>query len=346
MWGGVKKDLFRDFYSDRIIIAMSSNLFINGKWGCLPENQWKTDDCCRVFHDCWDYSFTNSSDDCFNNSDFKKAVKEFNDFVQNEYSKYYGVGNYRPLFRGQACDKWPPLPGVLREDFIQSVYAQNRLDGMTISNITMQIISLERNILKLFRKEGYSLVNPDTTDSKWYALAQHHGLPTRLLDWSNSPLVALWMAVEHSADQEDGCIYSINYAPKEAYKEKVSFWTEDRQEELMQYLMGENKSDINEDIFKNEMIIHINPNKFSPRLVSQHAHFTLHTPATKDSKLPCNLSIEDVYDSSQFTIKKEYKRYYRTYLMQLGIQRWSLWPDLDNIARGIRDANIVTRKGN
>ena len=43
-------------------------------------------------------------------------------------------------------------------------------------------------------------------DWEWVALAQHHGLPTRLLDWTRNPLVALYFACQGAHDQ-DGAVY-------------------------------------------------------------------------------------------------------------------------------------------
>ncbi len=44
----------------------------------------------------------------------------------------------------------------------------------------------------------------------WLAVAQHHGLPTRLLDWSGSVLVAAFFATQDRSPEEDGIIYSVS----------------------------------------------------------------------------------------------------------------------------------------
>ncbi len=68
-------------------------------------------------------------------------------------------------------------------------------------------LGLEKQILRSFRKYGYADLNK--TESLWQLLAtgQHFGLPTRLLDWSYSPLVAAHFATEDtSAYNRDGAI--------------------------------------------------------------------------------------------------------------------------------------------
>ena len=96
------------------------------------------------------------------------------------------------LFRGQRED-WPLLPKIARLKF--------RAGKQVLDAESEMVVSFKRRSLPF-------LESKPETNLEWLAIAQHHGMATRLLDWTTNPLAALWFAVEKPAiDSKDGVVW-------------------------------------------------------------------------------------------------------------------------------------------
>ena len=100
-----------------------------------------------------------------------KFLQDFIKYVEDNCSEEH------TFFRGQRQD-WPLLPKIQRVD------PWGKLE------------TIEFAMFQEFKQKGVPFLNTVPSDDwHWLALAQHHGLPTRLLDWTFNPLAALWFAI-------------------------------------------------------------------------------------------------------------------------------------------------------
>ena len=133
--------------------------------------------------------------------------------LDKAYAKDGGLNNpvsSKFLYRGMAHKSWPLLPGIFRE--IGTAY-----EGWEAGTHKYLTFSTEQRILQHFRQEAAAYVtqNRDESDIWWVELAQHYGVPTRFLDWSENPLVALYFACENNSQQEDAVVWMLNRYVKE-----------------------------------------------------------------------------------------------------------------------------------
>lgn len=129
---------------------------------------------------------------------------------------YRGTGF---IFRGMSNVSWPLLPGVFRE---YSEPQKSSVEGATYSGRIY--LTNENEILAHFKKEAIGFLPHISLndDFLWIQYAQHFGIPTRLLDFSANPLVALYFCCK-SESKEDGAVWVINTAPFQNWSQDEFF---------------------------------------------------------------------------------------------------------------------------
>jgi hypothetical protein len=111
--------------------------------------------------------------------------------------------DFRSALKSVQADDGHFFRGVRRSDY-DLVPKIGRLTTERTSHIKLgyAISSFgEKEIFQRFKASAHPFLSTaPTNDWDWLALAQHHGLPTRLLDWSTNPLVALYFAIGEKVD--------------------------------------------------------------------------------------------------------------------------------------------------
>ena len=197
-------------------------------------------------------------------------------------------------FRGQADSNWELIPSSGRDEYLLPKDRNRDLGRCTEwASSAVALCELPESFIETL------------------SIAQHHGLATRLLDWTLNPLVACFFAVSSELER-DAAIYIL---------ESISINDRAHSSMTIEQLSG------------HEGVICYQPKAINKRLNSQKGLFTVHCPPTIPFPVSKSAFHHDTTTIKRYIIPSDLKKEIRDMLDNYGVNEASLFPDLDGLAK-------------
>jgi hypothetical protein len=195
---------------------------------------------------------------------------------------------------------------------------------------------LELALLRNFRKYAHASGGRLEADTIWHwlAVAQHHGLPTRLMDWTYSPLVALHFATGNPSDETgDGVVWCINFVEANTLlppQLKAMLEDEHSQTFTVEMLSAFPTLRAFDALADTPFVVFVEPPSLDSRILNQFALFSLMAGASTqlDAWLGAHASLW-----RRVVVPAALKWEVRDKLDQANINERTLFPGLDGLSR-------------
>ncbi|GGH04293.1 hypothetical protein GCM10011416_24210 [Polaribacter pacificus] len=210
-------------------------------------------------------------------------MKEYRIKTFSDLHKLLDSSERLTIYRGQSNADWELVPKAGREPF-------NKVN--------------DKYAIEYFKDNSLPFldITPEN-DWEWLAFAQHHGVPTRLLDWTKNPMIAMFFAVAVDEDC-DAAVYKFKYE---------------------NYALTEKKAP-----FDFKIVTVYKPRSITKRIIAQQGLFTIHpNPSKSFSKAPAKGTLEKII------IDKDYRKKLKFELHRYGYNHFSVFQDLQGLSEYI-----------
>lgn len=235
-------------------------------------------------------------------------ARSLSDLIELVHQVENAFNGQQLWFRGHAQDDWGLVPGAHRRS--------PNLESQFTQHFRLHAPSIHTNC-------------PEHKDYiSWLPLMQHYGLPTRLLDWTESLVVAAFFAVSNRSAEKNAAIWFL--APGALNEESIGYF--------IPFLSDSRVIPVVEGAFsgridyKNQHAMSVLAPRTDRRMAAQLGNYTIHE--TREA-------LENHPQASKFLAKVIIPADARTKLMSdlsvVGVRRSLLFPDLSNLANEISE---------
>lgn len=250
-----------------------------------------------------------------------------------------------------VADSWNDLHEILFEGSWNAQLKRFRASGAfrgcacanrglhtSLSRIGGKFAERERHLIRNFRKYAHRSFVGDESLWNWLAMAQHHGLPTRLLDWTYSPYVALHFVTEDLATFDvDGEVWSVSFVEtNKRLPRQLRALLEDEGSDVFTGHMLSRAAESLEafDALASEpFVLFLEPPSVDDRIVNQSALFSVMSNPTT---VLHDWLAEHEHSFRRVIIPAKLKWEVRDKLDQANISERVLFPGLDGLSRWLK----------
>lgn len=248
--------------------------------------------------------------------------------------------DWAELHRELFANTWNPTILRFRSNYVYRGMSSSAFSlETTLMRLGGNLRELEVHLLRNFKKYARQDAVQEDNEWNWLAVAQHHGLPSRLLDWTYSPYVALHFATANlSLYNHDAVIWCVDFVrAHEHLPAKLKRTLSDESANALTAEMLERAAGTLRDLEKlspENFAVFFEPPSLDERIVNQFALFSFMSSPV--ARLDHWLAAQDESLVRRIIIPKEMKWEVRDKLDQANVTERVLFPGLDGLSRWLR----------